>query len=420
MKGFFTKKETQGASLVNNKMPSCARCGLYKNVHSPKMEPFGKMKKGILNIGEAPGAEEDKHGRQWQGKMGKLLQRTYEKLGVDLFEDCLNINAINCRPIADGDKSNRAPKGIEIACCRSRVFDVINKHKPKLIILLGNAAVDSLITHRWKGRQKGIMTWRGWQIPDRELGIALCPTFHPSFVDRSDKNKAVRMVWERDLEEAFALVSPPSMREEANELSFLAPNHEEQFVEIIEDLSPLYKLPPLTAFDYETTGIKPDAAGHRIVCAAIATGPEHCYAFMMPKTRRERKPFLDYLANEELKKIAQNMKYEVTWSDVRMRTPVRGLVWDTMQATHILDNRPGITGLKFQVYVNFGVLDYSSEVSHYFRSVNEKDGNSLNRIFDLIERPGGKEKLLTYCGLDSLFEYKLAKIQMEVMDYGLS
>jgi len=170
------------------------------------------------------------------------------------------------------------------------------------------------------------------------------------------------------------------------------------------------------AIDYETTGLKPHAPGHRVVCASVADTPNHCYAFMMPAKKRERQPFIDILANPGVEKMAHNMKFEEAWSVTRLRQPVENWAWDSMVAAHILDNRPGITGLKFQTYVNFGVVDYDSEINPYLKAIS-KGGNEMNRIFELVERFGGKEQLLRYCGMDTIYQYRLALKQMDIMDY---
>jgi len=107
MSGFFSKKETQSLQRPDGKMLSCPVCGLYKTALSPRMQPHGNFKKGILNLGEAPGETEERRGKQWQGKAGKVLKNAYAKLGIDLFDDCLNYNAVNCRPTKDG--GNRTP-----------------------------------------------------------------------------------------------------------------------------------------------------------------------------------------------------------------------------------------------------------------------------------------------------------------------
>jgi len=84
-----------------------------------------------------------------------------------------------------------------------------------------------------------------------------------------------------------------------------------------------------------------------------------------------------------------------------------------MQAAHIIDNRQGICGLKFQTYICFGVGDYSSEISPYLKGVDKKDANSLNTVLELCESKEGKKKLLTYCGFDTIYQYRLAILQKD-------
>jgi len=136
---------------------------------------------------------------------------------------------------------------------------------------------------------------------------------------------------------------------------------------------------------------------------------------MIPPTRKEVQPFIDLLANQNIGKIAQNMKFEDTWSAVRLRQPVENWVWDTMLAAHILDNRVGVSGLKFQTYVQLGVIDYASEVTPYLKAVDNKNANALNKIMELVELPGGKEKLMKYCGYDAINEYRISVLQRELI-----
>lgn len=403
MKGFFTSDKLQSKSHPTGKVTSCASCGLYKHVTSPRMEPYGAFRKGILNVGEAPGETEDKRGRQWQGKAGGRLERTYEDMGIDLFKDCLNINAVNCRPMTPDKSANRTPTSQEIACCQSRVLKVIAEHKPKLIVALGGPAMESLLSHRWKKDLGGIGRWRGWAIPDRDFGAWLCPTYHPSYIERS-QGKEEETIWTQDLKRLLKKVATP----------FPDWKDEKQYVKIISDLSPLRDLPNIVAIDYETTGLKPHADGHRIVCASVAISPHLVYSFMFPENETDKRIFIKLLRNPQVGKIAHNIKFEEAWSVNRVGCSVKNWQWDTMLATHLLDNRTAVTGLKFQVYVNFGVPDYDSEVESYLKA-RDNSGNSFNKIQTLLDKPGGREKILTYCGLDSLYSLKLAFKQMEVV-----
>jgi len=420
MKGFFTSKQTESKSRPDGKTYSCASCGLYKDCQSPRMKPFGNFQKGILNIGESPGEIEDQHGKPWQGKTGRLLQKTYRRLGIDLFEDCLNANAVNCRPI--NKEENRPPTNYEVDCCRKNVLKVIDEHQPKVIVILGGSALHSILGHRWKKDLGGISKWRGFTIPDKDLKAWVCPTFHPSYVSREEG--AVEVIWMQDLEQAIKKVDEP------------LPRYRKPKIEIIEDLSILSTIKTSqVAIDYETTGLKPHAVGHRIVCAAVAYDENRAYVFMMPKSKQATQPFIDLLANPQIGKMSHNMKFEETWSVVRLRQPVQNWGWDSMQAAHVLDNRTGVTGLKFQVYVNFGIVDYASEVAPYLQA-KDNNGNAINRIMELLEPAGmvfgsgemykkarntvstlGRDTLLEYCGLDAIYEYRLALIQQKVMNY---
>lgn len=396
--GFFTKKETESKIRPDGKTYSCASCGLYKNANNPRMKTFGCFQKGILNIGEAPGEVEDERGKQWQGKTGRLLQKTYRRLGVDLFEDCLNINAVNCRPI-----DNRTPTNYEMDCCRKSILELIYEYQPKVIVLLGNSALYSLLGHRWKKDLGTISKWRGFTIPDRDFKAWVCPTFHPSYVERGEKE--VETVWTQDLERIVRKVDER------------LPRYRKPKIEVIEDLSPLNDIEGVVAFDYETTGLKPHRKEHQVICVSVATSENHCYVFMLPKTKLGRQPFINMLSNFAVRKMAHNMKFEETWSKVKLRQSVVGWEWDSMLAAHILDNRQGITSLKFQAYVHFGVIDYGNEVVPYLKAVEDKNGNAMNRIYELLEKPEGQEKLLQYCAMDSIYEYRLALLQQKEMDY---
>jgi uracil-DNA glycosylase len=402
--GFFSVKETSSKSRPDGHVLSCSACGLYRNCKSPKMQPYGNFKKGILNIGEASGETEDERDKPWQGKTGRLLQKAYKELGIDLFEDCLNINSVWCRAM-DSNGNDRTPTNDELNNCRRFVLSTIAEYKPQIIVLFGNSALYSVIGHRWKKDLNGITQWRGWTIPDRDFNAWICPTFHPSYIERSDQG-AEMTVWIHDLEEIV------------NKIDIALPLYTEPKVDFIDDLFVLSSLDLMTSFiaiDYETTGLKPHADGHRIVSVAIADSENHAYSFLLPNTRLGRQPLVDLLANKKVGKFAQNMKFEEAWSVVRLKQPVESWEWDTMLSSHNLDNREGVTGLKFQTYVQFGIVDYSSEIDPYLKPTDKKNGNAINRIFDLLKLPQGKEKLLLYNGLDSIYTYRLAIMQRDLI-----
>lgn len=401
MESFFTIDSNEYGKSFGRAKISCNQCGLYKNVLNPKIEPYGNFKKKIMCIGEAPGEVEDRRGKPWQGKVGTLLQKTLAEFEIDLFEDCLSFNAINCRP-----PNNRNPEDKELKICKAVYLDkVFEQYQPKLILLFGNAPLQSIIGSRWKKDMPGITSWNGYVIPDRDYKAWIAPLFHPSYVGRSDRH--VHRIWFKNLAYALTYRNLP-----------LPVFHDDvKDVIIISDLSILDRIDTdLIAFDYETTGLKPYAEGHKIVCASVAVDEHRVYSFLIPNERKKLAPFLRLLKNPRIRKMAHNIKFEDTWTKIYFGVQVRGWYWDSMLAAHVIDNRPRTTGLKFQTYVNFGVVDYSSSIEKYLKADDNKNGNSKNKVEELLSS-GKVDSLLTYCGLDSLYQYRLAEIQRRILEY---
>jgi uracil-DNA glycosylase family 4 len=368
------------------------------------MPAHGEFQKQILNVGKAPGEADDIAGYPWQGKAGRLLRRAYRECGIDLYQDCLNINAINCRPL-DNEGDDREPSAQEITCCRSRILQVIKAQKPKVIVLFGTCAINTFLGHRIKKDLGGIHKWRGSMIPDREFKAWVLPIFSPQYLE-SEKEIAIETIWKQDLQRIIEALNTP----------FPVSEREEQYIELLDTPDDMFKMVSgVVSIDYETTGLKPHATGHQIACASVAFSEKKCQVFPMPQTKSGQRAFTQMLANPSVKKMAHNMKFEEAWSISKLRQPIESWYWDSLMAAHILDNRPGIGGLKFQVYIYFGVLGYDDEIAPYLKADDNKNANAFNRVLEIMNVPVLREKLMIYCGLDSIFQYKLAKIQMETI-----
>jgi hypothetical protein len=105
----------------------------------------------------------------------------------------------------------------------------------------------------------------------------------------------------------------------------------------------------------------------------------------------------------DIPKIAANAKFEERWTRKTFGHGINKWDFDTMLAAHLLDNKPGVCGLKFQAFVKLGQESYNDHIEPYLKA----DGsNEENRIKEIAIK-----ELLIYNGLDSLLEWKLAKIQ---------
>ena len=400
MKGFLSVEDTKSKTRPSgNKAFSCASCGLYNGIQSPRMEPFGCFEKKIMVIGDMPSERDDRMGKPWQDRAGSTLQREFQRRNVDLFKDCVNLFALSCH--ATGSKETANPLTKEVQCCRRKVLSAIETYKPKLVFLVGELALNSVIGSIWTRNLGGLTKWRGYTIPDRRYNTWICPILHPAFVEEQDSLE-YRTIWRQDLDRALKTLdmSITTYPDEMKQIRII--ESESELVSIFtEYLSRKFPFP--IAIDYETTGLKPhDTSKHKIICMSMCSNPEEAIAFNMPKSKKGNKLLKDILQSDKIGKIAQNLKFEHTWTVNILGYEIKNWTWDTMLATHILDNRPDVTGLKFQTYINFGVVGYDDEISPYLKGADDKDSNSLNKLLDVPIGSDIWKKLLIYCGMDSL------------------
>jgi DNA polymerase len=116
------------------KLSECTKCKLYKT-RTQVVKGLGNKNSEIIFIGQNPGSNEDKEGKPFIGKAGKVLDKVIKKLGW-LRKEVYITNSVKCLT-----PNNRNPLDLEIAKC-SNWFkrELNNNKKKKLIITLGAAA----------------------------------------------------------------------------------------------------------------------------------------------------------------------------------------------------------------------------------------------------------------------------------------
>jgi DNA polymerase len=135
-----------------------------------------------LFVGEGPGAEEDVQGEPFVGQAGKLLDNMLAALDLKRDSKVYIANAVKCRP-----PGNRTPEAAEMAACRPYLERQIALIKPKIIVLLGKAAVHSVLHE-----DKTLTSMRGQRFDYQ--GIPTVVTYHPSYLLRNLPEKA--KAWE--------------------------------------------------------------------------------------------------------------------------------------------------------------------------------------------------------------------------------
>ena len=395
MGGLFDLRQSSNERQVR-KIAACGKCGLWQNCHSPRLARSGLGKRNILSVTDYPTPEDDKQGVYFQDEAGDFLSDSLKNLGFDL-DDASITAAIICSPKGKL-KSGHA------SFCQPNLNKILEKEKPSVIVTFGDIALSSVLDGVWEKNIGALSRWTGYQIPLAQRDAWLCPMEHPRDALLKRETPFGTSSFQLHLSKALRCLFVKQ-----NALSFDDLKAEVEIVKDTEDaktiLKALAKEEGYLAFDYETTGLKPDADKQKIVSVSFCFNNRMTVAFKMNEDLKE--PLSQVLKNPKLKKIASNLKFEERWTRAKLGHGVVGWYWDTMLAAHLIDNRPHITSIKFQAFVLLGVADYSSHMEEFLRPIGDSD---YNRIEEMNE-----EDLLLYNGLDSLLEYKVMKKQKEIV-----
>lgn len=421
-KGFFDDASWGHRREPLPLVPECGKCGLDQHCNSPKMKVSGNGRKKILIIAEAPGEMEDKRGIQLCGNSGGKLLTMLHQLGINMRKDCYLENALMCRPI-DSEGNNRMPTSKEVKYCQPHLSKTLDILKPEIVIPLGKVALQSLIPLIWKDGEvdqsqtnKGsISRWVGWQIPCQTLNAWVCPTYHPSFLlhgesshESERRNDAAELLVMDHLRSALKLKGRPWPKG--------VPDFKSKVTILFDDKEAADKINLFTAFqnpiafDYETTTLKPHGPHARILSCSVSDGKTTIAFPWFGKAIEAMK----ILLGSKIPKIGGNMAFEHNWTREKLGINIKNWIWDTLLGAHWANPRGGIVSVKFQSFVLLGAKDYDSHVDPYKRSKSD-GGNDPNRMHEL-----DINDLLLYNGLDSLYEFMIAKKQMEKTTWATS
>ena len=434
MRAFFAEekiKKSGGGKQTQLSMEAlfqagCTGCPLnkVKGLRHPKMDATGSKRPLVYMLGEAPGENEDKRGKQFIGKAGQLLRKY-----IDTDVKYRWNNAINCWP----GKGNPNPTSAQLACCRPRLIEDIERTKPKAIFGFGGVPL------KWALDEDRIGKWRGRRIPVK-IGEHSCwfyPFHHPSFLARGQKKHyrtgnlmpgENEKFFERDLDRAFDELEdlPEAYVVEDDEIrggvELIDSSRGWKDVKRIKSKLLQYAKLEDVAYDYETASDEPDDKdrrtrpyGKNARILSVAVGTEND-TIAFPLRHREaqwtkqqlsavEKAWSEFLFSKA-RKAAHNLFFELEWSIFFYGLETaRACQWhDTMSQAYVLGHERGTLSLDALTLINFG-----------FRL---KDKCNVN-VSELDNEPIGK--VLEYNALDAkwthaLFREQLVKIEAESLD----
>jgi DNA polymerase len=177
-------QSSEAASRLQVLAETAGRCTLCRlhTTRSTVVFGEGSPTADVVVVGEAPGQEEDRTGRPFVGRAGRLLDLLLLSAGFPRA-DVYICNVLKCRP-----PDNRNPQPDEVTLCTtSFLHGQLEAIAPRVLLAVGKFAAQALLESQESiGRMRGrVHAYRG---------TPLVVTYHPAYLLRSPQ--MTRVAWQ--------------------------------------------------------------------------------------------------------------------------------------------------------------------------------------------------------------------------------
>lgn len=378
---------------------SCESCGLYKRCDSPKMKPMGNVNSKLLVVIDSPSRLADRRHKPASGETLQVLKELCVVAGIEFTDICV-VNAIQCRHSVLNKST--------IPVCRNRLKTFINDHDFVSVIAMGTTAMTVLFGNLISCGEMAKLENNA--IPLLDCKTTVYPTYsvHDFVVEK--RNNVILLKMGQAFKKAIGCTPFVNYQTLTDERIEVLTNTED----IISGIVDMIASPLVKAFDYEATGLQPYRKGHEIICMSIATTHKSIVFLITPAIKEIVAKFLQ----SSTPKVAHNAKFEMIWSKSMTGEFPNNIVGDTMINAHCINNTKGITSLKYQSFLHFGIAGYDDDIKYLWES-NEDTIHAFNQLYYYKKRGELQliaNKLCTYCAYDSLFTAWLYEKQRGIIE----
>lgn len=345
------------------KQLGCKACPQDKNddKRTPKLDATGPRSTDVLVLWGQPSEADDRNGDFGNGKAADAVIKYMRQAGITKLR---HFGTVRCR-IPDGDK----PGVQETECCRGYIIREIESSKPRVIVGVGDEALNWAIKFP-KGNQTA-PTFRGRAFPIK-VGSHECWFFvmeFPRYVHKKSSWKSEHeLATEHDARAVRALL-------DGDTLSVVHTGGYDKGIDIItgSDAGDMVRLEDAlnwaiqqrrVGVDYETNGLRPFYLKEPHIWTAAVGTFDRTIAFPIDhpdgwgtegRMRQVRGMFGEFLMQSG-PKVAHSLEMELEWSHYFWGDPVLWMTeWeDTLIQAFILDGREGTKGLGVQTLLRFG------------------------------------------------------------------
>ena len=361
------------STLVKLPGASCDSCPFREDPVVPPFRTDGRVPR-LVFVGEAPGVEESKQGRPFVGKSGHLLDAVLVDLGA--VNECFyETNAVMCRP-----PGNAYPDPVAVECCNQRLWLELADFPNTPIVVFGNAAIEAVIPGSGSISQiRGC--WYG----------KVLPSWHPAYILRKPEDAPDFF---KDMRKALHGV--PDFRvittDNPPEVVWLDTVDKIRFwLGGVKDMD--------VSFDFEASQVnwQTDAA----LMLGLTWSLTHAYIVTddMLYDEPEAIRILNAFAQKN-HLIGHNVKFDLHFAKkLGLVSFVDAVIYDTMLAHYVLDERKGGHGLKKMAREYLDIRDYDSNLVHRYLKSKGDDWSKVP-----------PESLAQYLALDCTITLALKRI----------
>ncbi len=190
------------AEALEQEILTCTRCRLSEG-RTRAVPGQGPVPARVLLVGEAPGEQEDRTGRPFAGRAGKVLDALLASIGLSRTGVFIT-SILKCRP-----PKNRDPKRDEIALCTPYLERQIALLRPSVIVPMGRFSASVIMDlFGIPGGKISEIHGKPVRVIAPHGPVIIFPVYHPAVVTH---NPPLRSDLEADfgrLKEILTTVSP--------------------------------------------------------------------------------------------------------------------------------------------------------------------------------------------------------------------
>lgn len=176
--------ENAGIESLREAAAGCKACDLWEKA-TQTVFGEGRSHARLMLVGEQPGDREDIEGHPFVGPAGRILDEALEAAAIPRSDVYLTNAVKHFRWERRGKRRlHMKPSQVHVRACRPWLLAELEAVRPRLMVLLGATAAQSVMGTSFKVTQQ-----RG-RVLDSPLGVAVLATVHPSSILRSVDDEA--------------------------------------------------------------------------------------------------------------------------------------------------------------------------------------------------------------------------------------